>query len=168
MRLPKTITAILVILLVLLPCIYCVYFQVKEHLIWQEMEEKLEGSQLQTVTVPVQEFRWYQENREIIVAGMMFDVKSIRRENAFYVITGLFDEQETALHIAMGKLQARPESGPDTQLISELISQTLILHGSLVNPRLLQDANSGSRATVPGEKLYSTILSILTPPPRAC
>lgn len=166
MRFPKTITAIPVILLVLLPCIYCLYFQAKQHMIWREMEEKLEGAQLQTVIIPVNEFRWYEEDREIIVNGTMFDVKSIRRENEHYVVTGLFDERETALHIAMGKLQARPESGPDAQFISKLISQTLILQGSLVNAELLQETNIGSLPIVPGEKLYNTILSILTPPPR--
>src|SRR5215213_2892157 len=98
MRSSKTITAVPILLLVLLPCIYCLYFQVNEYRIWQQMEEKLESGQLQTIVVPVQNFHWYQENREIIVDGMMFDVKTISLEDDHYIVTGLFDEEETSLH----------------------------------------------------------------------
>ena len=107
MRFPKTIAGIPIILIVLLPCLYCLYFQVKHHLIREEMREKLERENLQTITIPVNEFRWYEENREVVVDGTMFDVKSIVRRGNSYIITGLFDEAETELHIAMGRLQQR-------------------------------------------------------------
>lgn len=168
MRLPKTITAIPIILLVLLPCIYCLYFQVNEYRIWKQMEEKLESAHLQTVIIPVENFRWYEENREIIVDGMMFDVKSIERKDGHYVVTGLFDEEETELHIAMGKLQGREHSGEDASLVSELITETLIQPVLATNLHLSNESVAGSRAIIPGEKLYNTILSIHTPPPRCC
>ena len=90
MRFPKTIAGIPIILIVLLPCLYCLYFQVKHHLIREEMREKLERDNLQTVIVPVKEFRWYEEDREIIVDGTMFDVKTIERRGDNYIITSLF------------------------------------------------------------------------------
>lgn len=155
-------------LLVLLPCIYCLYFQVNEYRIWQEMEEKLESAQLQTIIVPVNEFHWYDENREIIVDGMMFDVRSISRQNDRYIVTGLFDEEETALHIAMGKLQSSPETGAETELISQLISQTLIQPVFTANIHLTEEADASLKAIIPCEKLYNTILAIHTPPPRDC
>lgn len=154
-------------LLVLLPCIYCLYFQVNEYRIWQQMEEELESGQLQTIIVPVQNFHWHEENREIIVDGMMFDVKTISLEDDHYVVTGLFDEEETSLHIAMGKLQSQPSSGADTELISELISQTLI-QPVFTGMHLVKDSKLSFKAIIPTEKLYTTILSIHTPPPRSC
>jgi hypothetical protein len=154
-------------LLVLLPCIYCLYFQANEYRIWQQMEEKLESGQLQTIVVPVQNFHWYEENREIIVDGMMFDVKTISLEDDHYIVTGLFDEEETSLHIAMGKLQSQPASGADTELISELISQTLI-QPVFTGMYVVRDSDLSSKAIIPAEKLYTTVLSIHTPPPRSC
>ena len=167
MRLRKTIAGIPIILLVLLPCLYCAYFQVKHHLIREEMREKLEQENLQTIVVPVNEFRWYEENREIIVDGTMFDVKTITRRNDNYIITGLFDKAETELHIAMGKLQQRKGSGPDPQLISLILSQTFtppISDGTLT-PTFAADLTQHTITS--DEKLYSTPLSILTPPPRS-
>lgn len=132
------------------------------------MEEKLEADQLQTVIIPVEHFRWYEENREIIVDGMMFDVKSIQLENDHYVVTGLFDEAETELHIAMGKLQGREQSGEDASLVSAMVSQTLIQPIPDSHLHLSWEPGSESKAIIPGEKLYNTILSIHTPPPRSC
>ena len=167
MRVSKTIAGIPIILIVLLPCIYCLFFQVKHHLIREEMREKLERENLQTITIPVTEFHWYEEDREIIVDGTMFDVKSIRRNGDHYIITGLFDEAETELHIAMGKLQQRENEGPNPELISLVLSQTFtppLADGMLAQSPdgdiILYKGNSD-------EKLYSTILSILTPPPRS-
>jgi hypothetical protein len=166
MRLPKIITAIPIILLVLLPCIYCLYFQVNDYRIWKQMEEKLESAQLQTVIIPVAEFRWYEENREIVVHGTMFDVKSIERKGDNYIVTGLFDEAETELHIAMGWLQGREEKGEDASMVPVIISQTLIPPVIQPNIHLPMESIAGSKAIIPAEKLYNTILSIHTPPPR--
>ena len=97
MRLPKTIAGIPIILIVLLPCLYCLYFQVKNHLIRQEMREKLERDNLQTVIVPVKDFRWYEEDREIIVDGTMFDVKTISVANGIATVIGIWDHREKEL-----------------------------------------------------------------------
>ncbi|HYE53379.1 MAG TPA: hypothetical protein VD996_00995 [Chitinophagaceae bacterium] len=166
MRPRKTITAVPIILLALLPCLYCAYFQVKEHLIWLEMEEKMERSNLQTVTVPVKDFRWYEENREIIVDGMMFDVKSIERKGNNYIITGLFDAEETALHIAMGKLQEQERDGSGAELVGKVLSQNIIVHSLTDMLRQPQSTSLSPKQMLPDEKLYNTILSLHTPPPR--
>src|SRR5215213_2176935 len=120
MRLPKIISGIPVIVLILLPCLYCLYFQVKHQMIRWEMKERLEHEAVQTIVVPANKFLWYDEGREIILDGKMFDVKSITQQNGNYTITGLFDEDETQLHIALKKLQHAGDA-PDAQLISELI-----------------------------------------------
>ena len=167
MRLPKTIAGIPIILIVLLPCLYCLYFQVKHHLIRQEMREKLERDNLQTVIVPVKEFRWYEEDREIIVDGTMFDVKTIERRGDNYIITGLFDEAETELHIAMGKLQQKEDEGPDPESLALVLSETYMppAMGNVFG--WTADNDLSSRNAITDEQLYNTVLSILTPPPRS-
>lgn len=167
MRLPKTIAGIPVILLVLMPCIYCIWFQVEHHMIRVEMREKLERDNLQTITVPVKDFRWYEEDREILVDGVMFDVKTITQRGDNYIITGLFDEAETELHIAMGRLQQRESEGPDAVLISIILSQTLISPAAHELIHYSHADDLSSRNLSRDEKLYNTILSLHTPPPRS-
>jgi hypothetical protein len=59
------------------------------------MKEKLESEQLQTLIIPIKNFRWYEEGREIVFEGMMFDVRSVTKQGDNYVVTGLFDHMET-------------------------------------------------------------------------
>jgi hypothetical protein len=153
-------------LLVLLPCLYCLYFEVNDYRIWREMEEKLESRHLQTLTIPVKDFHWHDKNREIVVAGKMFDVKSIQRQGDQYIVTGLFDEAETELHIALEKLHRRNESGRDASLISTLLSQTLAQPVTATNLHPHFKSVFHSHTVIPDEQLYNTILSIHTPPPR--
>lgn len=144
---------------------YCLYFQVKQQMIRFDIEDKLESDGLQTITIPVKNFRWYEEDREIIVNGTMFDVKSIHRSNDNYIITGLYDEEETALHIAMGRL--RNTGAPDAHLIPVILSQTLIFTAIEDIVPFLQPDELAYRVNYPDEMLYNTFLSIQTPPPRA-
>ncbi|MGB8195143.1 MAG: hypothetical protein WCF67_24620 [Chitinophagaceae bacterium] len=168
MRLPKTITAVSIIVLVLMPCIYCLYFQVRHQMIRMEMEQKLKDDQVQTLIIPVKDFRWYEENREIVIDGTMFDVKSIHRQDDNYIVTGLYDTEETELHIAMGRLQQEQASGgPDTEFISFMLSETLVPPVAYDMGRCIDLNDLSYRAIYPDEKLYDTILSIHTPPPRA-
>jgi hypothetical protein len=167
MRLPRTITAVPVILIILMPCIYCLYFQAKHQMIRWEMEERLESDGLQTIIIPVKDFRWYEEGREIVVNGTMFDVRSIEQNNDKYIVTGLFDEEETELHIAMGRLQEEQgTAAPDASLIPQMLSQTLIQTGTEIVVQFFQPASVESRMICTDETLYNTILSIQTPPPR--
>jgi hypothetical protein len=165
MRLPRTIPGIVIILVVLMPCIYCAYFQVELQVTKHRMREKLESEELQTVIVPVKEFRWYEENREIVVDGMMFDVKSVEQKGDNYVVTGLFDEFETELNVTLGKLQHRDEN-EDASLVYTILSQLLIDHAGDTGIFVQADTPNEDRLLLPDEKLYNTVLSLHTPPPR--
>jgi hypothetical protein len=167
MRLPKTIPGVAIMLLVLLPCLYCIYFQAKSYMIWRQMEEKLESEQLQTLIIPVKSFRWYEEGREIVFEGMMFDVKSITRQGDKYVVTGLFDHLETKLNLAMGRIQREQGNSPDAQIISKLLSQTIIGPAGSVNLYAPATGKDDFHWSAHSEELYNTILSIHTPPPRS-
>lgn len=168
MRLPRTITAVPILLIILMPCVYCLYFQVKHQMIRSEMEERLESDGLQSVIIPIEDFRWYEDGREIVVNGTMFDVKSIEQKNGNYIVTGLFDEAETQLHIAMGRLQQEQgTAAPDASLIPEMLSQTLIQTTTENIVQFFQPAAFETRIICADEMLYNTFLSIQTPPPKA-
>lgn len=153
-------------LLVLLPCLYCLYFEVNDYRMWHEMEEKLENNHLQTLTIPVKDFRWHEKNREIVVSGKMFDVKSVQRQGDQYHVTGLFDKAETELHLALEKLHRSNGAGQNASLISTLLSQTLAQPVTAISLHPHWKTVFHFHTVIPDEKLYNTILSIHTPPPR--
>ena len=97
----------------------------------------------------------------------MFDVKSVTRQGDNYVVTGLFDNLETELNLAMGRIQRGQESGPDAQIISELLSETLIDPATTNVFHAPGSGDNSLRRSVHSEDLYNTILSIHTPPPRS-
>jgi hypothetical protein len=96
----------------------------------------------------------------------MFDVKSIRQQGDNYIVTGLFDKEETELHIALGRLQQSQKNDPDAHVIFEIVSQTLIACSSSIELNMPDGSEVSLKAISPDEKLYTTILSIHTPPPK--
>ena len=56
------------------------------------MFEKMEKENIQSISLPADKINWYKKNRELIIDGKMFDVKSIEKQGDEYVITGLFDD----------------------------------------------------------------------------
>ena len=43
------------------------------------MMEKMEKDELQTISIPTDQIKWFKKNRELMIDGKMFDVKSIRK-----------------------------------------------------------------------------------------
>ena len=77
------------------------YFIASRQIIRSHMLENMENQNLVSLEVPATEFQWYEEGKEIIINGRMFDVKSIALSGGVYFIKGLFDEKETELKQAL-------------------------------------------------------------------
>jgi hypothetical protein len=103
MDLRRTISIFIVCMAATAPLFMPAYFITTRSLIRHEMMERMEKQHLTAIQVPVDEFHWYEKDKEILVEGRMFDVKSIRLQSGTYYITGLFDEQETELELALQK-----------------------------------------------------------------
>lgn len=103
MDLRRTISILIVCMAASAPVFLPAYFITSRSLIRYEMMERMKKQYLTAIQVPVDEFQWYEKDKEILVDGRMFDVKSIRLINGNYHITGLFDEQETELRLALQK-----------------------------------------------------------------
>jgi len=80
------------------------------------MLQSLEENNLTTVRIPEKEFRWYEKNREILVDGKMFDVKSIRLIADTYMVTGLFDEMETEMNALLENFNEEANNNQDKAL----------------------------------------------------
>jgi len=94
--LTKTIT-ILLLLLTATPYLYFFIQAAEQKAARKRMEERMEKEIFQTISVRTGDINWAEEGKEAWIGGRMFDIKSFRREADRYILTGLFDEEETAL-----------------------------------------------------------------------
>ena len=157
--------AFLLLLSVTMPLFFFVGFLVKQKLVQHEMEERLEDSFLQTITVHVSEFLWVKKNKEVIINGKLFDVKSSTRNGNQITFTGLYDEDEDKLKEDFANIIHRrtTESTPFDQLILKYIF-TAVLSKAPATAII-----SDNKCTKPvyyffDETIVSGHLSIITPP----
>jgi hypothetical protein len=129
----------------LLPWIFVLGVYVQEQRIRHFMKEKLEESlPLNTITLADHLVHWVKKDREILVNGKMFDIKSTTSVNGFTTFTGLYDEQETQLKKLAEKGWKKHRS-QGHQLLTQLISAFQNLYYSL---------DESSAITLPGKRDY--------------
>ena len=98
MRMPRTIAFGMVWLAASTPIFLSSLFLGSRYLI-REMHWGSDGGRgLQTLALPVTSLDWYEEDRELMIGGRMFDVKSIDLEDGMARVTGFFDDLETELN----------------------------------------------------------------------
>jgi hypothetical protein len=97
MELTKKISFFILFIAASAPLFLSAFFLTGRMVIRHEMREKMEKENVITIDIPANEFRWHKKNREIIINGKMFDVKSIVKDKEIYHISGLFDENESIL-----------------------------------------------------------------------
>jgi len=78
--------------------IFFAAFLVKQKLIENEMEERLETASLQTITVNSTHVQWLKKNKEVLINGNLFDVHTYTTKGNTVILTGLYDKDEDQLH----------------------------------------------------------------------
>jgi hypothetical protein len=111
--------AVLLLILAATPYFYYGLMQHTQEQLKHEMEERLEQSLLQSITIGERDVKWAEEGKEIWVGDRLFDIKSVTYHNHHYIFTGLFDEKETALVKNVREQQQR-ENSPGSALIIKL------------------------------------------------
>jgi hypothetical protein len=93
----KNITALVLLAVMSAPLLISVCQLVQQQYIQHQMKEKLEMAALETYTIPANELHWVKKDREILLNGHFFDVKSITKSGNSFIVKGLFDHKETAI-----------------------------------------------------------------------
>ena len=108
------------LLMISMPVWLFVYWQVQQLIVQHEMEEKLEHAQLQTIRLTATAVQWHKKNKEIVIDGRLFDVKSQSISNGIATFTGLFDDEETVIRQQVNRLmqqqQDKNETGDNDEL----------------------------------------------------
>lgn len=165
-RFKQILIALVLLLITSIPCLLFVYYQSAQWYIRHEMEEKLENEQLQTIVVPVSEVNWYKKNKEIIVGGKLFDVKSVVYHDGMARFTGLYDDQETNIKAQLENLESKDDENAKNQSAINLISILLFKEEDLNSSWLLNHL-SVQHIDYSKNHLLSQDISTPAPPPKA-
>jgi hypothetical protein len=96
-QLTRNILLVSLCIISALPMCLSAFFLGGRILIRKTMLERLEKTETVVVRLPANGLHWYEKDHELLIDGRMFDVKSIRSTAQGYEVTGIFDDDETAL-----------------------------------------------------------------------
>jgi len=160
----KHIISCFLLILAAMPLIYILFARVYQELIRHKMKERLEAQVLQTVTIPENEVLWVKDEKEILINGRMFDIRSTHSQSGVYVFSGLFDNDETQL---LKKLQKDQQSSNSENKLLVHLFQFLqsCYQNQQSEPVFCENMNFDNLfSTTPS--LHSGFLSIYSPPPQ--
>jgi len=150
----------------LLPTLFLLFTLVQQRWITWEMHERLEKSQLITLTMPTSSIQWVKEGKEIVIQGRLFDVKSISYAYEFAHINGLFDEEETNLVNRINGQLHQQNTGKQLRL-SLLCSILLGLSTEQNKGTEKNQVVANFDFSLPRHTLYlSPLLEQVSPPPQ--
>lgn len=161
----KKILSSLLLLAGLVPVAFSLFFLLKQQAIRHAMKEKLEKQLLYSITVAEKDVVWVKYKKEIRVQGKMFDIKSYSFDMEYYTFTGLFDEDETALHQCLeNDIDNKNKSGGN--LIAQLYQclQSACTESCDEPSLLILQSNNPGILILP--HIPSPFINILTPPPQ--
>ena len=132
MRNLKAISASILLLILLCPLIMFVGIQLRQVCIREAMMERLERESQHTVKL--EKLIWYKKDKELLIEGRLFDVKSIHKcEDGKSCVKGLYDEEETKLK---EQIRHAGSSMLGNHLISCIFSLTYVESFSELDPGL--------------------------------
>ncbi len=164
----KKILAFVMLTLIAAPFIFFVCFLLQQKVQQHHMLEKLENASLQSISINKADIIWVKENKEVLIEGKLFDIKSYAILNDKIILTGLFDKDEDAIKKNYAdKLQSnKNESLPTNELILKCmfccaINDFDVEDGTCTFNNLLL-----KNYFLLSPKSVSQYLSVYTPPPN--
>ncbi len=153
------------LLLTLAPTLVMSGLQLFQAAIRQRMEHALDKEALTTISLPAGEVVWYEEGREVMVEGRMFDIKTYEIKDGVFTAQGIYDEAETRVVALMkGHWSEAQQSHLVVQLL--LLSHCIILLSFLVYTFGLPLFRNSLHSLL-AHNYHSPLLAILAPPPKA-
>jgi hypothetical protein len=164
----RKIAGSFVVFVTTLPLAVFIFFIAQQKFMRWQMEEKLEKEQLTSVTISAQDFKWFEEGKEIIINNHLFDVKSITRlKGDQLLITGLYDYQEQKLHKDLDNFMNNKGSSSkqDQYTFFKWLSQ--LYDDNVSSPSLYANTSDTSENQLFHTHLFKRLsLNVPTPPPR--
>ena len=162
----RKIMASLLLLLLVAPAVYFLSVPIRQALIRNAMKEKLENSLSQSISLDPAGIRWVRQGKELLIGDRLFDVKHIAPEKGGTVrVTGLFDEEETALLGQLKKEQEQTAAGKTGLLVKLIQSLQALPHYSVLQEPT-PPHTQGLPVPLRAAALSEGFCGIQTPPPQ--
>ncbi|MCG7753773.1 RasGAP domain-containing protein [Flavihumibacter cheonanensis] len=100
----------------LLPLFLSVFHQLQQQSVKYKMNAELRGTELTTVLLQPEELRWLKPGKEIWLNESFFDVLSIDSSSLPWKILGLYDPEDTKLHMKLIRLLHKEKNQEDHSL----------------------------------------------------
>ena len=151
------------------PYLFFVCFLVQQKVQQHRMIEKLEHASLQSISINKADIIWVEKNKEVLINGDLFDVKSYTVINDKIILTGLFDKDEDALKkkYANKLYDDNNKSTPKSLLILKCMFVCNIHNHTNSDIIFAIDNDISKRYFSFSQKSISQYLIIHTPPPNA-
>jgi hypothetical protein len=169
MQIRKTISIFTLCLAALLPMCLSGLYLGGRILIRITMMEKMEKDELQTISIPTDQIRWFKKNHELMIDGKMFDVKSISDQGEISKITGLFDDDDTELHEALADMHEQKNKGKNNALLLYQVCLGIIAEqGQFINQPVSVNFEFTKLSFAQYEdNILQSFLPIFSPPPNS-
>lgn len=128
------------------------------------MKQRLENQRLQTIILPEDAVVWMDKN-EIWVNNQMFDIHSKKLENGNYIITGLYDDDETELVSQQHNTREKDEF--QNKLLVEFFKCLPVFHNQTKEIYATSFDRHCYNLLIPQDPI-TQFRKILTPPPQVC
>jgi hypothetical protein len=163
----KKISSFLLLTLLAAPLIIFLCFVVQQKILQHRMIEKIEHSPLQSISLHYSDSIWIKKNKEVLVNGKLFDVKSYTFVNDNIILVGLYDNEEDALKDEYRiLLQAKKNK---SILLDELILKLIFTYAIIENKptkNLLANSHIKNIFYRFSQNSINQYLSVNTPPPN--
>jgi len=120
----RHIIPIIFLLLTLVPVLLMGGLQAFQYHIKQKVDKAFAEKELQTIVLPENEVNWYEQGKEIMVNGKMFDLKAYSICKGVFTAIGVYDEEETGVIALLGHFSEKDQSSFLLKLL--LLSQCLL------------------------------------------
>jgi hypothetical protein len=150
------------------PFLFFVCFLVQQKVQQHHMLEKLEHASLQTISINQADVIWVKKNKEVLINGELFDVKSYSLHNDKVILIGLYDKEEDALKKDYAnRLQSdKNQSTPINELVLKFVFAYAIIEQN-TPPSQLVPTNKENNFYCFSQDSINQFLSVSTPPPNA-
>ncbi|MCU0385756.1 MAG: hypothetical protein MUE38_06995 [Flavihumibacter sp.] len=104
------------LLTLVLPLFLSVFHLLHQQSVKNKMQVELQGTELTTVLLQPEELRWIKPEKEIWLNESFFDVLSIDSSSLPWKVLGLYDPEDTKLHMKIIRLLHKEQNQEDRSL----------------------------------------------------
>ncbi len=153
--------------LVAVPLLYSTVMLVQQKIVHHQSIERLEKTLLQTISISKDEIIWVKANKEILINGKYFDIKSFKSHGNSIELIGYFDISEDLL---VKQLKGLMKSNEDKSPFNQLTVKFFLSQICLLQPDILFENNwlqYSSHYFTYDDKLINFPHRLSTPPPKS-